>query len=156
MTKIIKKTIIAQNKKARHDFHITDTLEAGIILVGTEVKSLRRGKASIKESYANAEEGKIWLINAHIPEFTEANRMNHLPTRPRELLLKKRERDRLISAIAKKGVTLVPLTLYFNDRGFAKIELGVALGKKKQDKRAAEKERDWKRDKARLLKGGSE
>jgi SsrA-binding protein len=143
---------IAENRKARYDFSIDDTLEAGLILTGSEVKSLRNGKANIAESYASAENEGIWLINAHIPEYVQANRENHEPRRPRKLLLSKREIAKLSSAVQRDGMTLVPLKLYFNDRGIAKLQLALAKGKKNHDKRETERNRDWQRDKARLMR----
>ena len=143
--------IAAQNRRARHNFEIEDTLEAGIILMGSEVKSLREGRANIAESYAKAENGDIWLINAHIPEYKQAGPFGHEPTRPRKLLLKKREIAKLIGATERAGMTLVPMKLYFNDRGIAKIEIGLGKGKKHYDKRETEKNRDWDRQRARLL-----
>ena len=142
---------IAENRRARHDYHIEETLEAGIILCGSEVKSLRIGRASIAESYAGEDNGRLMLFNANLPIY-EAARINHEPRRPRELLVKVRERNRLLGLIRREGMTLVPLVLYFNDRGIAKIQIGLAKGRKKQDKRQAAKERDWGRDKARLLR----
>ncbi|HXV23881.1 MAG TPA: SsrA-binding protein SmpB [Alphaproteobacteria bacterium] len=144
--------IAAQNRKARHDYFIEDTVEAGIMLVGTEVKSLRGGKASIGEAFAGEEGGELYLFNAYIPEYDAASRFNHKPRRPRKLLVRKREMDRLLGQIRREGVTVVPLTFYFNPRGIVKVELGLARGKRKVDKRAAEKEKDWKRDKARLMR----
>ena len=144
--------VIAQNRKARHDYLIEDTLEAGIVLTGSEVKSLRLGRASITESYAGERDGEIFLFAAHIAEYPAAGRFGHEPRRPRKLLLHKRQIARLIGAATREGYTLVPLALYFNERGRAKVKLGLARGKKKRDKRAAEKARDWKREKARLLR----
>ncbi|HVG82536.1 MAG TPA: SsrA-binding protein SmpB [Methylomirabilota bacterium] len=144
--------IAAQNRKARHDYFIEDTVEAGIMLVGTEVKALRGGKASIGEAFAGEQGGELYLFNAYIPEYEAANRFNHQPRRPRKLLVHKREMDRLLGQIRREGVTVVPLSFYFNPRGIVKVELGLARGKRKVDKRAAEKEKDWKRDKARLLR----
>ena len=143
---------IAQNKRARFDYFIEETIEAGIMLVGSEVKSLRLGKASIGESYASEEDGDLFLINASITPYTQANRFNHEERRPRKLLLRRRQLDKLLNAIRRKGKTLVPLSLYFNERGIVKVELGLAVGKKKQDKRSTEKERDWGRDKARIMR----
>ena len=142
----------AQNRRARHDFQIDSTLEAGIMLLGTEVKSLRAGKASLAESWASEKDGDLYLLNCNIPEYAAANQFNHEPKRPRRLLVHKRERDKLLSAIKRDGMTLVPLSVYFNDRGIAKVELGLAKGKKKADKRESIKQRDWQRDKARLLR----
>jgi len=147
--------IIADNRKARHAYAIESTLEAGLMLVGTEVKSLRTGKATIGESYAQAKDGEIFLINAYIPEYGKASHFNHEPKRPRKVLVHKREARRLAAAIQREGMTLVPLKLYFTPKGIAKIELGVARGKKLHDKRQSEKARDWARDKARLLRAKS-
>jgi SsrA-binding protein len=144
--------IAAQNRKARHDYFIEDTLEAGIMLAGTEVKALRGGKASIGEAFAGEQAGELYLFNAYIPEYEAASRFNHQPRRPRKLLVHKREMERLLGQIRREGVTVVPLSFYFNPRGIVKVELGLARGKRKVDKRAAEKEKDWKRDKARLLR----
>ncbi len=144
--------MIADNKRARHDYYIEDVIEAGIMLTGTEVKALREGKASIKESYATPEKNAIWLINANIPEYSAGNRENHEPKRPRKLLLHGREIARLSQAVERKGYTIAPLKLYFNDRGIAKLEIGLALGKKAHDKRDTEKQRDWSRQKGRLLR----
>ncbi|MBT4880762.1 MAG: SsrA-binding protein SmpB [Alphaproteobacteria bacterium] len=144
--------IVAQNRKARHDYFIESTLEAGIILVGSEVKALRKGQASIKESYAGEDKGELFLFNAYIPEYTESHQLNHETRRPRKLLLKRRELNKLLAAIKKKGVTLIPLSMYFNKRGLVKLSLGIATGKHQVDKRAVEKERDWNRQKSRLLK----
>ena len=143
---------VAVNRRARHDYSIQDTLEAGIVLSGSEVKVLRQGQASIAESYASVDEGELWLINAHIPEYKAATRFNHEPRRPRKLLVHRKELNRLLGAVRREGVTLVPLSIYFNDRGVAKCELGLAKGKRKADKREAEKARDWQRDKARLMR----
>ena len=153
MAKKLSKVLIAQNKKARFDYHITETLEAGIVLMGSEVKSLRAGGASIAESYADEENGELFLINANIPDFKMATITKHEPRRHRKLLLKRRELNKLLGAIRKKGVTLVPLRLYFNEKGMVKLEIGLATGKKKEDKRASIKDREWKRDQARILKG---
>lgn len=144
--------LVAENRRARFDYEILDTMEAGLVLEGTEVKSLRTGKAQITESYATPEDGEIWLINAHIPEYLQANRFNHDERRRRKLLLKKREMSRLMAAVEKQGQTIVPLKLYFNDRGVAKLLIGIAKGKKQHDKRATEQKRDWSRQKNRLLK----
>ncbi len=144
--------IAAQNRKARRDYFIEDKIEAGVVLTGTEVKSLRQGHASIVESYAGEIEGELFLLNAHIPEYGAASRFNHEPRRPRKLLVRKREMAKLLANIQRKGMTLVPLSIYFNSRGIAKVELGLARGKHTYDKRAASKDRDWKRDKARLLR----
>ena len=143
---------VAENRRARYDFHIDDKYEAGIVLTGTEVKSLRFGEGSIAESYAEVRDDQIWLINANIPEFSHGNRFNHEPKRPRKLLLHEREINKLYGAVARDGMTLVPLSIYFNGRGRAKVELALAKGKKAHDKRETIKERDWKREAARLLR----
>jgi SsrA-binding protein len=143
---------VAQNRRARHDFSIEDTFEAGIMLAGTEVKSLRNGQASIMESFAREKDGELYLLNAHIPPYDAGKTFGHQPRRPRKLLLHKREMDKLIGAVRKDGMTLVPLSIYFNRRGIAKVGLGLAKGRKKADLRAAIKERDWKRQKSRLVK----
>ena len=144
--------LVAENRKARCNYEIQDVVEAGLMLRGTEVKSLRNGEANIAESYASFEDGEMWLINSHIPEYLEANRFNHDPRRRRKLLLNKREIARMVNATDREGMTIVPLRLYFNDRGRAKLELAVARGKKLHDKRETEKKRDWNREKARLLR----
>ena len=144
--------IIADNRKARYAYAIEDSLEAGIMLMGSEVKSLRSGKTTIGESYAHAKDGELWLVNCYIPEYTQASRFNHEPKRSRKLLVHKREAARLAAAIQREGMTLIPLKLYFNAKGRAKIELGIAKGKKLHDKRETEKQRDWQRDKARLMR----
>jgi SsrA-binding protein len=144
--------VVAENRKARFNYEIIDTYEAGLVLKGTEVKSLREGKANIAESYASDEDGEIWLINSYLPEYLQANRFNHEPRRRRKLLLSAREIHRLRSAVNREGMTLIPLKIYFNDRGRAKMELALARGKKLHDKRESEKERDWNRQKSRLLK----
>src|SRR5438270_2390456 len=135
--------IVADNRRARFNYYIGDTYEAGIALTGTEVKSLRQGKATIAESYAAEQDGELWLYNAYIPEYLQANRFNHETRRPRKLLLHKREIGRLLVAVDREGMTLVPLKIYFNDRGRAKVELAVARGKKLHDKRETEKKRSW-------------
>ncbi len=147
--------IAAQNRKARHNYFIDETLEAGIVLAGTEVKSLREGRANIGDAYATERNGEIFLVNAHIPEYGAGNRYNHEPLRPRKLLLRAREIKRLIGAVQRERVTLVALSIYFNERGYAKVRLGVARGKRQYDKRATMKERDWKRQKERLLRDKS-
>lgn len=144
--------IIADNRKARFAYAIGETLEAGIMLVGSEVKSLRNGKSTISESYAQAKDGEVFLINAYIPEYTEASRFNHEPKRVRKLLVHKRQAAKLSAAVQREGMTLIPLRMYFNAKGRAKIEIGIAKGKKLHDKRESEKQRDWQRDKARLLR----
>ena len=142
----------AQNRRARFDYAIEDTLEAGMVLTGSEVKSLRAGGASIVEAYATEEGGELWLINANIPEWKSATRFNHEPKRPRKLLVKRKELNRLAGAVKREGVALVPIAIYFNERGRAKLELGLGKGKKKGDKRETEKARDWQRDKARIMR----
>ena len=144
--------VVAVNRRARFDYFIDETMEAGIALVGTEVKGLRLGRANLRDSYAGNMEGELYLINAHIGHYPPANQWNHEEKRPRKLLVKKRERDRLFGLIQRERVTIVPLQLYFNDRGIAKVELGVARGKKKHDKRETEKQRDWNRQRHRLLR----
>ncbi|PWL18210.1 SsrA-binding protein [Falsochrobactrum shanghaiense] len=144
--------IIAENRKARFNFEIIDTLEAGLVLTGTEVKSLRANQANIAESYASFENGEFWLINSYVPEYTQGNRFNHEPRRLRKLLVSRREMARLFNSVSREGMTVVPLKLYFNDRGRAKLELALARGKKNHDKRETEKKRDWNREKARLLR----
>ena len=148
---------VAMNRRARHDYFITDTIEAGIVLEGTEVKSLRTGQASIQESFASPKDGGLFLLNVYIPEYRLAGaHLQHETRRPRRLLLHKREMNKLMGAVKRDGITVVPLGIYFNKRGIAKVELGLAKGKHKADKRAAIKERDWKRDKARIMSGGKE
>ena len=144
--------VVAENRKARFNYAIEDSIEAGVALTGTEVKSIRTGKATIAESYADARDGEIWLVNANIPEYLQANRFNHAPKRPRKLLLHKRQVNKLIGAVEREGMTLVPLKLYFNEQGRAKVELALAKGKKLHDKRETEKKRDWNREKGRLLR----
>ena len=147
-----KHKVVAENRRARFDYFVEDRFEAGIQLTGTEVKSLRHGEGSIAESYATTEGNEVWLINSHIPEYSHGNRLNHEPRRPRKLLLKGREIGKLHGAIARQGLTLVPLSIYFNARGRAKVEIALARGKKVYDKRDTIKERDWKREQQRLLK----
>ncbi|MEO0689046.1 MAG: SsrA-binding protein SmpB [Pseudomonadota bacterium] len=147
-----KQKVVADNRRARFDYHIEDTFEAGLALQGTEVKALRAGQATIAESYAEARDGEVWLINSNIPEYSHGNRLNHEPKRPRKLLLHGREINRLFGAVERKGMTLVPLSIYFNATGRAKVELALAKGKQAHDKRATIKDRDWKRDKARLMR----
>jgi SsrA-binding protein len=142
----------AQNRRARHDYVIEDTLEAGLVLQGSEVKVLRTGQASIAEAYADAQAGELFLVNANIPEYQAAKHFSHQPRRPRKLLLHRKEMNKLLGAIRREGVTIVPLSIYFNERGRAKVELGLAHGRKKADRRQAEKDRDWQRDKARLMR----
>lgn len=143
---------VAENRKARFAYEVIDTVEAGLVLTGTEVKSLRQGQANIQESYASVEGGEIWLINSYLPEYLQGNRFNHEPRRRRKLLLSKREMARLAQAVEREGMTMVPLKIYFNDRGRAKLLLAIARGKKLHDKRQSEKQRDWAREKGRLLK----
>jgi SsrA-binding protein len=147
-----KAKTVAENRRARFEYFIEDVYEAGIALSGTEVKSLRFGEGSIAESYADLRDGQCWLVNANIPEFSHGNRFNHEPKRPRKLLLHQREIEKMIGAVERKGMTLIPLSIYFNKRGRAKVELALAKGKQTHDKRASIKERDWKRDKARLMR----
>lgn len=147
-----KQKVVAENRRARFDYFVEERLEAGIALTGTEVKSLRFGEGSIAESYAAVEGDEVWLINSHIPEYSHGNRLNHAPRRPRKLLLKSREIAKLHGAVTRQGLTLVPLSIYFNSRGRAKIELAIARGKKMHDKRDTQKERDWKREQQRLLR----
>jgi len=144
--------IAAQNRKARHDYAIQNTIEAGIVLTGSEVKSLRLGQGNITESYAIERDGEMVLLNAYIPEYKQAGKFNHETRRPRKLLLNRREIDKLGGQVQRDGMTLVPLKIYFNPRGIAKVELAVAKGKQKGDKREAEKKRDWEREKGRLLR----
>jgi len=144
---------VAENRRARFDYQIDDTLEAGLILKGSEVKSLRTGKASIAEAYATEEQGKLVLVNANIPIYP-ASRENHEPKRIRELLVSRKQRDKLLGLIRREGMTIVPMSLYFNDKGRAKIQLGMAKGRKKHDKREVQKDRDWSRQKNRLLRRG--
>jgi len=144
--------VVADNRKARFNYEIGETFEAGIALTGTEVKSLRQGKATIAESYADARGGELWLVNANIPEYLQANRFNHAPKRPRKLLLHRRQIDRLASGVERDGMTIVPLKLYFNEKGRAKVEIALARGKKLHDKRETEKKRSWEREKGRLMR----
>ena len=144
-----KQKVVAENRRARFDYHIEDKFEAGLALQGTEVKALRAGEATIAESYAEVQDGEVWLINSNIPEYSHGNRQNHEPRRPRKLLLNARQIGKLFGAVERKGMTLVPLSIYFNGQGRAKVELALAKGKQAHDKRATIKDRDWKRDKAR-------
>jgi SsrA-binding protein len=144
--------IIAENRKARFNYEIGEVVEAGIALTGTEVKSLRQGKATIAESYADAKQGEIWLVNANIPEYLQASRFNHAPKRPRKLLLHRRQIDKLAVAVEREGMTIVPLKMFFNAKGRAKIEIGLGRGKKLHDKRETEKKRSWDREKGRLMR----
>lgn len=147
-----QRRVAAENRKARHAYEIGETIETGIALVGTEVKALREGKGQIAESYASVEDGELYLINSYIPEYEAASRFNHAPKRPRKLLVHKRELARLANAVQRDGMTLVPLKIYFNDRGVAKLELALGKGRKTHDKRDVEKKRTWQREKARLLR----
>jgi SsrA-binding protein len=147
-----KLRVVADNRKARFHYFIDETFEAGVALTGTEVKSLRLGKATIGESYADARDGEIWLINSNIPEYLQANRFNHTPKRPRKLLLHRNQINRLVGAVEREGMTLVPLKLYFNEQGRAKVELALARGKKLFDKRDTEKKRSWERERGRLMR----
>ncbi|WP_448664554.1 SsrA-binding protein SmpB [Sphingomonas sp. CJ20] len=143
---------VAENRRARFDYFIEQVFEAGIALTGTEVKSLRFGEGSIAEAYAEVNDTGVWLINANVPEFSHGNRFNHEPKRPRKLLLNEREINKLHGAVAREGMTLVPLSIYFNGKGRAKVELALAKGKKTHDKRDTIKERDWKREQGRILR----
>ncbi|HVY85685.1 MAG TPA: SsrA-binding protein SmpB [Caulobacterales bacterium] len=147
-----ERKLVAENRRARFDYLIEETIEAGIQLLGTEVKALRAGRANIAESYASPEKGELWLVNAYIPEYAPAAQFNHDPRRPRKLLVRGRELSKLRAAVEREGRTLAPLKLYFNERGVAKLELALARGKKAHDKRAATKDRDWKRQQSRLLR----
>jgi SsrA-binding protein len=144
--------LVADNRRARFNYEIGETFEAGIVLTGSEVKSLRSGKATIGESYADAKNGEIWLINSNIPEYRQAGRFNHAPKRPRKLLLHEREINKLAGAVEREGMTVVPLKLYFNEKGRAKVEIALAKGKKLHDKRETLKKRSWEREKGRLLR----
>jgi len=148
-----ERRMVAQIRKARHNYFIDEVLEAGIMLAGTEVKSLRQGKATIGDAYAGDKAGEIWLYNVTIPEYDSGGYVKHDEKRARKLLLKKREISKLLGAVQRDGITLVPLSIYFNPRGIAKVELGLARGKKQYDKRAAIKEREWNREKQRVLRG---
>ncbi|MEO5707571.1 MAG: SsrA-binding protein SmpB [Alteraurantiacibacter sp.] len=147
-----KQKIVAENRRARFNYFIEDVFEAGLALTGTEVKSLRFGEGTIAESYAEVRGGQVWLVNANIPEFSHGNRFNHEPKRPRKLLLNEREIEKMFGAVERKGMTLVPLSVYFNGRGRAKVELALAKGKQTHDKRETIKDRDWKRDQARIMR----
>jgi SsrA-binding protein len=144
--------VVAENRKARFNYAVEDTVEAGIALTGTEVKSIRNGKTTIAESYADPKDGEIWLINANIPEYLQANRFNHEPKRPRKLLLHRKQINKLMGAVERQGMTLVPLKMYFNERGRVKLQLALAKGKQLHDKRDTEKKRDWSREKGRILR----
>jgi SsrA-binding protein len=144
--------VVADNRKARFNYEIGEVFEAGLALTGSEVKSLRSGKATIAESYADTRGDEIWLINSNIPEYLQAARFNHAPKRARKLLLHRRQIDKLLGAVEREGMTLVPLKLYFNDKGRAKIEIALGRGKKLHDKRETERKRSWQREKGRLLR----
>jgi SsrA-binding protein len=143
--------VVADNRRARFNYEIGEVFEAGIALTGSEVKSLRNGRATIAESYADARDGEIWLLNANIPEYLQAGRDNHPPKRPRKLLLHKRQIDKLAGAVEREGMTIIPLRLFFNERGRAKLELAVARGKKLHDKRETDRKRSWDRERGRLM-----
>ncbi len=147
-----KQKIVAENRRARFNYFIEDVFEAGLALTGTEVKALRGGEGTIAESYAEVRDGQVWLVNANIPEYSHGNRLNHEPKRPRKLLLNEREIDKMFGAVERKGMTLVPLSVYFNASGRAKVELALAKGKQTHDKRETIKDRDWKRDQARIMR----
>ncbi|HLS68884.1 MAG TPA: SsrA-binding protein SmpB [Kiloniellales bacterium] len=144
--------VVARNRRATHDYFIEDRLEAGLLLQGSEVKSLRSGRASLGEAYAGEDKGELYLFNAHISEYAPANRFGHEPKRPRKLLLHRRQLERLLGQVRRDGYTLIPLSIYFNERGLAKLELGLAKGKRKVDRREDVKKRDWQRQRARLLR----
>jgi len=144
--------VVADNRRARFNYEIGETFEAGIALTGSEVKSLRQGRATIAESYADTRGGEVWLVNANIPEYVQASRFNHAPKRPRKLLLHRRQIDKLAGAVEREGMTIVPLKMYFNEKGRAKLELALGRGKKLHDKRETEKKRSWEREKGRLLR----
>lgn len=144
--------IVSENRRARHDYSIEETLEAGIVLVGTEVKSLRGGRANLAESYAGRQGDELWLFNAYIPEYQSRTAFSHAERRPRKLLVHRAELRRLLGAVGREGMTIVPLAILFNPRGIAKVRLGLAKGRKMQDKRAAIREREWQREKARTLR----
>ena len=150
----LARKLVAENRQARRNYEIVDTLEVGVVLTGSEVKSLREGRANIAEAYASVEQGELWLINAEIQTYGGANRFNHEPRRKRKLLVSKRQLAKLSQEVERAGRTIVPLKLYFNDKGRAKLLIGVATGRKAHDKRENEAKRDWARDKARILKSG--
>ena len=152
MSEPLPRKLIAENRRARYDYFLDDTVEAGLVLTGTEVKSLRQGRANIAESYAAVDGREIVLVNADIPPYGQANRFNHEPRRPRKLLLSRRQIDRMIGAVQREGRTIIPVKLYFNEKGLAKLEVALAKGKKVHDKRETEAARDWQRDKARLMR----
>jgi SsrA-binding protein len=144
--------VVAENRRARFNYEIGETFEAGIALTGSEVKSLRAGKATIAEAYADSRGGELWLVNANIPEYLQASRFNHLPKRARKLLLHEREINKLAGAVEREGMTIVPLKFYFNERGRAKVEIALGRGKKLHDKRETEKKRSWDRERSRLMR----
>jgi SsrA-binding protein len=144
--------VVADNRRARFNYEIGEVFEAGIALTGTEVKSLRQGRATIAESYADTRDGELWLVNANIPEYLQASRFNHAPKRPRKLLLHRGQIDKLAAGVERDGMTIVPLKMYFNDKGRAKVEVALARGKKLHDKRETEKKRTWEREKGRLMR----
>ena len=150
--KKLNDNIAARNRKARHDYFIEDNIEAGIMLQGTEIKSIRNGRSSIEESYASEENGELFLVNAYIPEYQAGGLSQHETRRPRKLLLHKKELSKMINAVNRQGATIIPLSLYFNKRGMLKVDLGIAKGKRQYDKRQTEKKRDWKRDQARIMR----
>lgn len=152
MSENSKNKIVADNRKARHNYDILETFEAGLMLTGTEVKSLREGKANIGESYASPEGNEIWIINSYLPDYLQGNRFNHDPRRPRKLLLHRKQITKLQSAVAREGMTLIPMKIYFNEQGRAKVEIAIAKGRKLHDKRDADKQKDWNREQARLLR----
>ncbi len=149
---LIAGNIAVENRRARHEYSIIETLEAGVILAGTEVKSLRTGRANLADAFAGQQEGELYLFNAYIPEYQVKTVFTHETRRPRKLLVHRKELRKLLGAVTRDGMTLVPLSIFFNPRGIAKVQLGLAKGRKLHDKRAAEKERDWQRDKARVLR----
>lgn len=149
---LIAGRIAAENRRARRDYEIVETIEAGIVLEGTEVKSLRSGRSNLSDSFAGTQEGELYLMNAYIPDYAASSAFKHETRRPRKLLVKRRELRKLVGAITREGMTLVPLSIYFNERGIAKVSLALGRGRKHYDKRQAEKERDWKRDKARAMR----
>lgn len=144
--------VVANNRKAFHDYHIDERFEAGIMLAGTEVKSLREGRSNLQDSYAGESEGEMYLFNAYIPEYRGGNRFNHETKRPRKLLMRRREIGKLLGQLRSKGMTLIPLSIYFTPRGMAKVELALARGKRDYDKRQSKKEQDWNREKQRLMR----
>ena len=152
MAKQSGEKLIVDNRRARHDYHLSDRVEAGVVLTGTEVKSLRGGEATLQQAYAEVRDGEAWLVGLHVPEYTEGNRANHDPDRPRKLLLTAREINKMFGAVARQGMTLVPLSIYFNGRGRAKVELAIAKGRKAHDKREYLQEKDWKKEQGRLLR----